>query len=190
MIKLIATLAASALLAGCAVQPPRLEQVAPIERTRVLAFDLDGRIAASDGERGANGRLRWAHRPQGDEWVVLSPLGQVVAHVVGTPDGAILRSSDGQSLYAPDTTTLLPHILGVNAPAEHLDEWIQAIPAEGARILETDAIGRPTRISDSGWIIDYAEYASDDPQSHPRRLNAQWGDARLRIVVDAWTPRD
>jgi len=190
MIRLIGTLAAITLLAGCALQPPRHEDVAPVERIRALSFDLEGRLAASDGERGANGRLRWAHRPQGDEWVVLSPLGQVVAHIVGTPDGAMLRTSDGQSLYAPDTTTLLPHILGVSAPAGHLADWIQAIPAEGARVLETDAIGRPTRIADSGWIIDYAEYANDDPQSHPRRLNAKWGDARLRIVVDAWTPHD
>jgi outer membrane lipoprotein LolB len=189
MNRLLATLAACALLAGCALQPPR-EQAAPIERQRVESFDLEGRLAASDGQRAANGRLRWAHRPQGDEWVVLSPLGQVVAHVVGTPDGAMLRTADGERLFAPDTATLLPHILGVNAPAEHLAYWIQAIPAEGARVLDTDAIGRPTRISDSGWIIDYAEYADDSEQSPPRRLNAHWGDARLRIVVDTWTPLD
>ncbi|MDX5363720.1 MAG: lipoprotein insertase outer membrane protein LolB [Pseudazoarcus pumilus] len=185
----LAVLCACALLAGCAVQAPR-ESVAPAERSRAAAFDLEGRLAASDGQRAANGRLRWAHRPQGDEWVVLSPLGQVVAHVIGTPDGAMLRTADGERLFAPDTATLLPHVLGVNAPADHLADWIQAIPAEGARILDTDAIGRPTRISDSGWIIDYAEYLNDSPQSPPRRVNAQWGEARLRIVVDTWTPRD
>lgn len=183
-------LAALALLvAGCAVQPPR-GSVPAVERARVGAFDLEGRLAASDGERAASGRLRWAHRPRGDEWVVLSPLGQVVAHVVGTPDGAMLRSANGEVLLAPDTATLLPHMLGVQAPADHLPYWIQAVPAEGASVLETDAVGRPARIADSGWIIEYAEYADDSPQAAPRRVLAQWGEARLRIVVDKWTVRD
>lgn len=177
------------LLTGCAVQPLR-EDVPAIERQAVRAFDLEGRIAASDGERAASGRLRWTHRPQGDEWVVFSPLGQVVAQVIGTPDGAMLRNANGERLFAPDTATLLPHVLGVKAPAEHLPYWIQAVPAEGARVLQTDALGRPARISDSGWIIDYPEYADDDPQAAPRRVLAQWGEARLRIVVDRWTARD
>lgn len=177
------------LLAGCAVQPVR-EDVPAIERQRASAFDLEGRIAASDGERAANGRLRWTHRPQGDEWVVVSPLGQIVAQVIGTPDGAMLRNASGERLFAPDTATLLPYVLGVNAPADHLSHWIQAVPAEGARVLETDAFGRPARIADSGWIIDYPEYADDGPQAPPRRVLAQWGEARLRIVVDRWTARD
>lgn len=177
------------LLAGCTLQPAPADTPA-VERERVRSFDLEGRIAASDGERAANGRLRWTHRPGGDEWVVLSPLGQIVAQVIGTPDGAVLHTSDGQQLSAPDTASLLPHVLGVNAPASHLPLWIQAIPAKGARILETDAVGRPARISDSGWIIEYPDYSADTPQAAPRRVFAQWGEARLRIVIDRWTPHD
>lgn len=190
-IKRIAALATFALLAsGCALHPLQREQAPLVERHAVQAFDLEGRIAASDGERAANGRLRWEHRPQGDDWVVLSPLGQIVAQVIGTTEGAMLRTADGQRMLAKDTATLLPHVLGVNAPADHLADWIQAIPAPGAQVLGTDEIGRPTRISDSGWIIDYLEYSDDSAQANPRRLLAQWGDARLRIVVDKWTPRD
>ncbi|MDX5445691.1 MAG: lipoprotein insertase outer membrane protein LolB [Zoogloeaceae bacterium] len=187
----VAALACIALAAsGCALQPHLSEQTPLVERPRAASFDLEGRIAASDGDRAASGRLRWEHRPQGDDWVVLSPLGQIVAQVIGTPEGAMLRTADGQRLLAPDTSTLLPHVLGVDAPADHLADWIQAIPAPGARVLETDEVGRPVRISDSGWIIEYLEYADDGPHANPRRLLAQWGQARLRIVVDAWTPLD
>lgn len=187
---LAATAAVVLFVTGCALQPHQRERAELVERQRITAFDLEGRLAASDGDRAASGRLRWVHRPQGDEWVVLSPLGQVVAHVIATPDGALLRTSDGQQLVAPDAATLLPHVLGVNAPADHLADWVQAIPPPGATVLETDAQGRPARISDNGWIIDYAEYAEDGGQSRPRRINAHWGQARLRIVVDSWTPRD
>lgn len=187
----IAALACIALtVSGCALQPLPREQAPLVERTRVKAFDLEGRIAASDGERAASGRLRWEHRPQGDDWVVLSPLGQVVAQVIGTTEGAMLRTADGQRVLAPDTATLLPYVLGVNAPANHLADWIQALPAPGARVLETDAVGRPVRVSDSGWVIEYPEYVDDSEQAAPRRLLAQWGQARLRIMVDKWTPLD
>jgi outer membrane lipoprotein LolB len=188
--QLAAVACVTLLASGCALQPHLQEQPVLAERLRAASFDLEGRIAASDGERAASGRLRWKHRPQGDDWVVLSPLGQVVAQVTGTPEGAMLRTADGQRLLASDTSTLLPHLLGVDAPANHLADWIQAIPAPGARVLETDRVGRPIRISDSGWIIEYLEYADNGPLANPRRLLAQWGQARLRIVVDAWTPLD
>lgn len=181
--------ALAALLAGCALQPAA-QHMSLAERERVAAFELEGRISANDGERAANGTLLWSHAPGRDEWTVLSPLGQIVAQVVATTDGAMLRSADGQRVDAADAAELLPRVLGVPAPAGHLADWVQAIPAPGARVLGVDAVGRPLRVADSGWIIDYPAYADDAPDAIPRRIDARWGEARLRIVVDAWTALD
>lgn len=184
-----AGLFAALLLTGCALQPAP-QDVPLAERTRAGAFELEGRIAANDGERAANGTLLWSHAPGRDEWTVLSPLGQIVAEVVATLDGAVLRAADGQRVDAADAAELLPRVLGVPAPADHLAHWVQAIPAPGARVVSVDAAGRPLRITDSGWIIDYPAYADDSPDAAPRRIDARWGEARLRIVVDAWTRLD
>jgi outer membrane lipoprotein LolB len=189
MVRVRPTLFGAALLAlaGCALQPAQ-QGAPPVERPAIEHFDFEGRISASDGERAASGSLQWTRRAGRDEWTLLSPLGQIVARVVGTDAGASLQTADGRSTHADDVDALLPQMLGVHAPADHLDEWLQARPAPGARILETDAHGRPLRVSDSGWLIDYPAYADDTPTAMPRRIDARRGETRLRVIADRWTP--
>ncbi len=186
--RIIVVIAALLSLGGCALQPADEAGAPLVERAAIEHFEFKGRIAASDGQRSANGTLQWTRQNGYDEWTLLSPLGQIVAQVIGTPQGAVLRTSDGRAIEAADVDELLPQMLGVNAPADHLDEWLQARAAPGARVIETDALGRPVRISDSGWLIDYPAYADDTAEAMPRRIDATWGEVRLRIVADQWTP--
>jgi outer membrane lipoprotein LolB len=174
-------------LSGCALQPASPDG-APAVRIAATAFELEGRLSATDGERAANGRIHWQHSLSGDEWTVYSPLGQIVAHLVSTPAGAVLQTGDGRRITAPDAGSMLPEVLGVSAPVEGLPHWVQASVRSGASVLELDDRGRPSRIADQGWLIDYPEYADPDPQAPPRRLEARWGDTRIRLVIDQWTP--
>ncbi|NMG43587.1 outer membrane lipoprotein LolB [Aromatoleum toluvorans] len=178
---------ATLLLAGCASQAARNLTAAP--RPTASAFELEGRLSASDGERAANGALTWSHSPTADEWTVYSPLGQIVGQLVRTPHGAMLLTADGRTERADDADTILPRLLGVPAPIDGLQHWVQATPRPGARVLSLDAAGRPARISDAGWIIDYMEYAGPAADAPPRRIDAEWGQARIRLVIDQWTPR-
>lgn len=182
---LLATLGV-ALLTGCA-QHRLAPADSAVEREAASSFEIEGRIAASDGEHAANGRMLWAHAPERDEWTLFSPLGQIVARLESGPEGARLRTADGRLTETSDADSLMPQLLGVPAPLDALPGWIQAAPRPPARVLELDAHGRPARISDHGWIIDYPEYADDSPTALPRRIDARWGEARLRIVVDNWT---
>lgn len=175
------------LLAGCATPPLQQSQPAA-ERSLVAAFTLEGRIAASDGSRNANGSLVWEHAPSRDEWSALSPMGQIVARLSADAGGALLETQDGQRRVAADIDGLLPELVGVQLPVEALRYWVQAVPRRGARILALDPAGRPARISDAGWIIDYARYADDTPGAHPARLDAQWGETRIRLLIDQWIP--
>lgn len=178
---------ATTLLAGCASQAAR--NLAAVSRPTAAAFELEGRLSASDGERAANGALTWSHTPATDEWTVYSPLGQIVGQLVRTPRGAMLLTADGRTEHAEDADTILPRLLGVPAPIDGLQHWVQAAPRPGARVLSLDEAGRPARISDAGWIIDYMEYAGPAADAPPRRIDAAWGEARIRLVIDQWTPR-
>lgn len=177
----------SGILQGCAIQPPAAD-VVHVARTLAPAFELEGRIAASDGDRAANGGLLWTHSPAMDEWTVMSPLGQIVAQLVSTPRGARLLTADGTVQEDDDARTMLPRLLGVSAPLDGLASWVQASPRDGARVLSVDAVGRPARVSDSGWIIEYTEYHDATPGAAPRRIDATWGDTRIRLIIDQWTP--
>ncbi|MBD5800641.1 Outer-membrane lipoprotein LolB precursor [Azoarcus sp. Aa7] len=183
----VAAALAVLLLAGCASQATRGLTAAP--RPVAAAFELEGRLAASDGERAANGTLTWSHTPATDEWTVYSPLGQIVGQLVRTPRGAMLLTADGRAEQADDADAILPRLLGVPAPIDGLQHWVQASARPGARVLSLDEAGRPMRIADAGWIIDYTEYAGPAADAAPRRIDAAWGEARIRLVIDQWTPR-
>ena len=188
---LLACAAASlTLLAGCALQPPVAPSSAESAAPRALAsaFELEGRLSASDGSRAASGRITWLHAPGGDHWTAFTPLGQIAAELVSNPLGAELRTADGRRAHAEHLDALLPQLVGVPVPPAALAHWVQAGTREGARVLAHDPAGRPARISDAGWLIDYLEYAGPAPDAMPRRIDAQWGDARLRLVIDQWTP--
>lgn len=176
-------------LAGCAVQPVAPERIEAVRRQPVAAFELEGRVLASDGDQAASGRIHWLHAAHGDEWTMYSPLGQIVARLVSNAAGAELVTADGRRMRAPDAQSMLPELLGVPAPIDGLAHWVQAVPRSGARVLRIDEHGRPVRISDAGWIIDYTDYMAPEPDAPPRRIEANWGDAHIRLVIDAWTPR-
>lgn len=177
------------LLHGCATPPPATAPVSAAARHLHQSFTLEGRVAASDGQRAANGAISWSHGPHADEWTMLSPLGQVVAQLVSTPRGASLLTADGQVRHAAAAADILPDLLGVPAPLEGLSHWVQATPREGARVLRRDETGRPARMSDAGWIIDYPEYSGPEADAVPRRIDASWGDARIRLIIDQWNPQ-
>lgn len=175
------------LVSACSLQPARQAET-PIQRPVASTFELEGRISATDGHRAASGRLGWKHAPGTDEWTVFNPLGQVAAQLVSTPSGAELRTAEGRRVQAAHISVLMPQVVGVPVPLDGLSHWVQASVRNGARVLALDDAGRPRRISDEGWIIDYQEYVDASADAPPRRIDAHWGDARLRLVIDQWTP--
>ena len=178
-----------ALTAACAVKP-----VAPppdlVARQTFDVFSLSGRLSASDGKQSASGRLDWERRTGTDRWTVFSPLGQIVAQIDSGPDGAEVMFANGERRYAPQIADLVPMLLPgaseAGLPPERLAAWVQAAPPGGAEVRTLDARGRPARLIDKGWIIDYLGYRDESPESIPRLVDISRGEFRLRLVVDRW----
>ena len=156
-------------------------------RTRAPAFELGGRISASDGQQAASGRIEWQHDPASERITLLTPLGQVAARLDANALGARLETADGQLQTADSAAALLPRVLGVDVPVERLGGWVQAAPDSAAEVRTRDAAGRPALVIDQGWRIDYLDYSSDAADAPPARLDISRGDARIRLLIDAWT---
>ncbi len=178
-----------ALLGACATPGARdIPHADAAQRQPATSFELEGRLSATDGQRAANGRLSWQHNGTGDRWTVFSPLGQIVAQLDRDPAGALLSTADGRRYRAASADQLLPELLGVDAPVDLLPRWVQATPGEGAEVRQRDALGRPTLLIEAGWRVEYPEYAAEDSAAAPRRIDLSRGDARLRLIIDRWTP--
>jgi outer membrane lipoprotein LolB len=170
-------------VAACVALPPA---GVPVARQLAPRFELVGRLAATDGERAASVGVEWRHGAA-DEWLFVSPLGQVVARIEADGHGASLYAGATEPLRAASAQELLGRVLGVAPPVDGVVAWVQGVPRPSARVLQLDHVGRPARVSDAGWIIDYPEYRGPEPDARPRRLEANWGEARLKLVIDQWT---
>jgi outer membrane lipoprotein LolB len=173
-------------LAACAPMALR-EHASVAPRALMPAFLLEGRLSATDGQQAASGRVEWEHAPQTDRLTLLSPLGQIVARLESSPEGARLLSADGTQRDAPSADALLPEVLGIEVPSARLPRWLQGAPDVGAEIRQHDAAGRPLLVIDQGWRIDYLSYADERADALPARLDISRGEARIRLIIDSWT---
>lgn len=177
---------ASCLIAACAPLSPR-DTLAAAQRAPLSAFMLEGRLSATDGRQAASGRVEWSHAAPSDRIVLISPLGQIVARLDSGPGGASLTQADGARTEADSADALLPAVLGIDVPAARLSLWVQAATDAGTRVRARDEAGRPLEVIDQGWRIDYLAYPDARPESLPTRLDISRGDARIRLIIDAWT---
>jgi len=185
----MAILAVAIFTTACTLNPAA-PPVDPVSRQMFDVFSLSGRLSASDGSQSASGRLDWERRIGTDRWTVSSPLGQIVAQVDSGPDGAEVVLANGERRYAPRVADLIPILLPGAAeaglPPERLAAWVQAAPPRDGEVRTLDAQGRPARLIDQGWIIDYLGYRDETPDSMPRLVDISRGEFRLRLVVDRW----
>ncbi|HEX7649951.1 MAG TPA: outer membrane lipoprotein LolB [Noviherbaspirillum sp.] len=192
------------LLAGCASVGPFGSASAPVPSTPLefhRAIDLTGRLSvryqAGDKEEALHGSFTWSQSGPNTNVTLLSPLGQAIAIIRTTSDGATLEQGGQPPRSAPDVNTLTAETLGWPLPVAGLREWLQGfvIDRDGHRFTassQTDGV--QTR---DGWQISYPAWTAEDtmpPQNRPRRIDlsrqtAEAGDVSIRIVIDSWQAR-
>jgi outer membrane lipoprotein LolB len=203
-----AVLAAGFALAGCAVAPLRtpLPPLSPSRQAAAVAaqeareatlasmpdWHLDGRVALTHGSRGGSGRLEWTQRGPGFEVVLSAPVTRQGWRLAGTAGDAVLEGLDGGPRHGPDAAALLREATGWEIPVEALSRWVRGARAAGSEArLEFSADGRLSRLEQDGWTLDYADWrAQAGGIELPMRVTASRDPARVRLVVNAWSPAE
>lgn len=168
-------------LGGCAtVAPPR----AAIDAPFADAWTLQGRLGVQTDDQSLAGQIRWEHSAGGDQVLLTSPLGQGVARIVRGRQGVALELPGQPTRRAADVDALTREALGYELPVAGLAWWIQARPdpLRAADVSRGDD-GRPTRITQDGWTIDYLQYGVD---ARPRKLVVSRAGLEIRLVADSW----
>lgn len=171
-----------ALAAGCTTTPP----ISPAAATVPLSasWTLQGRIGIQTDEQSLSGNIRWQHRPDRDEVLMTSPLGQGVARIVRDAEGVQLELPNQPLRRAPDAESLTHEALGYALPVSGLVWWVQGRPDPASDFeARHAAAGRLAQLRQDGWVIDYLQYAAD---ARPRKLVVARDGLEIRLVADSW----
>jgi outer membrane lipoprotein LolB len=204
----LAALCGCLVLAGCVSVPERTPAAtlsgpahadalaAQAAREQALAatpdWTLEGRVAIARGKDGGSGRIEW--RQQGDRYAVSlgAPVTRQSWRLSGDAAGARLEGIEGGPREGPDASLLLLEATRLEVPVAALASWVRGARADTGRFGPAeagfDAGGRLVRLVQGGWTIDYLAWAppAGDAPALPSRLAAERGDARVRLVIDAW----
>jgi outer membrane lipoprotein LolB len=187
----------SAALAGCASLNPPIPTTGHVQTARAFhaAIDLGGRLSVryrnGDREEALHGNFNWSQTPAHTTVTLLSPLGQTMAVINVTPEGATLAQSGQPLRGAADVDDLTADTLGWPLPVAGLRDWLQgfALDAAGQRFVATPATSEVTTAD--GWRLRYPGWDNDAAAYRPRRIDLarateQAGDVSIRIVIDTW----
>lgn len=189
---------ATLLLAACAgpsVRPgmPAATQLAAQDareaalRAQGAAWQLEGRLAVSDGHDSGSGSLQW--RQQGDafSFTVHAPVTGKTWVLAGDAAHARLDGLPGGAVEGDDAGALLARELGWHVPVAELSEWVRGMRAPGPATIDFRADGLPASIDQAGWHIEYRDYATGHEPPLPRRVYASSGRYSVRLAIRTWS---
>ncbi|MDD2721349.1 MAG: lipoprotein insertase outer membrane protein LolB [Gallionella sp.] len=180
---MIRTLLLLLLLSGCAT-PPSGSAVRPVQ-SEAAPFAMNGRILVKyDGSRDSAG-LRWVHKTQSDEVLLLNPLGQTAVRVYRDEKQAVL--DDGERHFQEaDVEALMTHVLGWSLQLDELHHWALGKVADGPALIERDDLGRLRVLRQDGWEVRYLAYAEEKSDSLPRRMQLTRDNLQVTLLMDEW----
>jgi len=148
-------------------------------------FSIHGRLAARHGTEGVSANFRWRHDGDRDSLELVSPLGQTIARMSGSPGKVELERSNGTHEVAQNWEALTQRGLGWTLPVSGLASWIQGSPHPGsASRAETQS--EPMVLRQDGWMIVYSAAIETPVGPRPSRLTLSYPEVEVRLAVDEW----
>jgi outer membrane lipoprotein LolB len=178
-IRSLAALGFVALLGACAT--------AALAPRHPEPFDLLGRAAVTYSGGAFSANMRWEHAPGEDQFWLMTPTGQTLAHIVDAPQGAILTRADQKQHRAASVEALTRQALGWTLPLTLMQYWIKGEPAPvAADGAQRDANGRLSAITQNNWRVAFTYYGEGEARGKVRRLDMNDGPNEIRLVIDTW----
>jgi outer membrane lipoprotein LolB len=187
------------LLAACSTAPRRvvdadggaLEQQAERETAVAAqsAWSFSGRIAVSNASDSGSGRIEWTQDGGSYAIELRAPVTRRSWRLRGEPGWAMLEGLDGGPFEGDSAEALLVEHVGWTVPLADLAAWVRGARAASPSEIEFAPDGRPARLRQGGWIIDYRGWHEGEPLL-PSKVFAQRGEERVRLLVDRWDVED
>ena len=150
-------------------------------------WEFTGRIGASAGDEGFNGKLRWRQHNNDFSATVNGPLGAGTVRIEGNSGHVTLTDKQGEATELTDAELDLRLRYGWTIPVNSLRFWALGIPDPSvSTVTSFGDNGLVDEMQQGNWLVTFAEYRDAGGQPMPRRIFAVNADAKVRLVIDKW----
>lgn len=141
------------------------------------SFEMAGRLSVAQGGAGEIVRIRWAHRGEGDEIALSTPVGGDLALIEGGASGYRLNRPGHSPIEYGTFSDLTSHLLSASIDRAMLIAWLH---------------GRvPSGRAAQGWEVEVPEMQESSGVRVARRVVATREDTVVKLVVDRYrTPAE
>lgn len=179
-------------LAGCATAPSgplSSVHVAPYSETQELRGSMSANFTRDGNRESLTGNFEWRQSAARTDITLSSQLGQTIAVIAVTPEGATLNDGKNPPRSARDINQLSREALGWPLPVAGLRDWLQghAIGADGKPFVASPAVSSvKTR---DGWQLSYVSWQDGSMPPKPKRIDVERrtgetiDDISIRIVI-------
>ena len=148
-------------------------------------WELKGRIGLVSKRESGSASLYWKQQRDAYELDVVAPLGMGSLVVVGSENGVVLQSSDGELYWAEDAQWLVWQRTGWIIPMGSLKNWILGVPSRSEQ-YKLDDRGHVVQLSNESWQVEYLQYQQSDNFDLPRKLKISGPDIEIKLVIKNW----
>ena len=186
----------ASLVSACATTDSRLlpgMQTWEERKSTLAATDewtFSGRIGASAGDEGFNGKIWWRQDGVVFRARLSGPIGIGTVFINGDHRELTLTEQDGTVTELNDAEADLRMRYGWTIPVTSLRYWALGIPDPSVPAeVQFNEDGLMEQLEQPPWTVTIGRYIEGGGQPMPARLTAVSGDIRVRLVIDEWTFR-
>ncbi len=162
--------------------------------TRMQSWTMGGRSALRFKGNAWTFGLTWVQRNKAQfRLQIRNPITGTVVAVLDQNPGKATLTSRGKVSSGADAERLLQQQMGVKMPVNGMPYWIRGVMAPQYPVGQVvlDAKGRPKKIVQAGWVMEYFNYQSLSFDALPRKVNIsrKQEQVNVRILAKQWKTR-
>ena len=153
----------------------------------ISTWEMDGRLAISDGKDGGSGRLTWQQDRAEISLSFRGTLGAGAWQLQADQRAARLELSDGRVFNATTLNELILTHVGWRVPVDSLTWWIKGLAAPGPwQERQLDEQGRLQMIDQGGWLVEFSSYRELQDTWLPMKITARQNEYSVKLGIKGW----
>lgn len=156
--------------------------------TAINHWNVQGLIGVrTPDNKGGSANVDWQQNNLNYQIHLYGPLGAGNTLLQGDANSANLQNADGKKFTAASAELLMQQQLGWHVPVTPLYYWVRGLPApHGKPAMAYDAYHHLIQLKQSGWIINYLNYAAVQGIDLPTKLELINNNLRVKLIIKRW----